>query len=142
MILRRNSNKEYFKKQKYKFQAKHGTTFGMSHRGAPSHTVDHTSAQNVLSFNCKTKGRCSTAQIAIARKKWSTITFARIRDRGSFDQNSLDQNCLFSVDRNFHNQLTKIFDAFQLIEKFDQLPKKNWRILAVDQNFNNGIVSF
>ena len=56
-------------------------------------------------------------------------------DRGSFDQNSLDQNCHFSVDQNFHNQLTKIFDAFQLIEKFDQLPKKNGRILAVDRKF-------
>ena len=36
--------------------------------------------------------------------------------RGSFDRNSLDQNCHFSVDRNFHNQLTKIFDDFQLIK--------------------------
>ena len=48
-------------------------------------------------------------------------------DRGSFDQKSLDQNCHFSVDQNFHNQLTKIFDAFQLIEtfnnEFDQTPK-------------------
>jgi hypothetical protein len=32
----------------------------------------------------------------------------------------------FSVDRNFHNQLTEIFDAFQLIEKFDQVPKNNF----------------
>jgi hypothetical protein len=63
-------------------------------------------------------------------------------DRGPFDQKSVDQNCVFSVDRNFHNQLTKILDAFQLIEKSDQLPKKNLRILAVDQNFNNGILSF
>jgi hypothetical protein len=63
-------------------------------------------------------------------------------DRGSFDQKSVDRNFHFSVDRNFHNQLTKILNAFQLIEKFDQLPKKNWRILAVDQNFNNGILSF
>ena len=37
-------------------------------------------------------------------------------DRGSFDRNSVDRNCVLSVDRNFHNQLTKIFDAFQLIE--------------------------
>jgi len=80
VILRRNSNKEYLKKQKYKFQAKHGTTFGMSHRGAPSHTVDHTSAQNVLSFNCKTKGRCSTAQIAIAQKNWPTQKCQRQAD--------------------------------------------------------------
>jgi hypothetical protein len=56
-------------------------------------------------------------------------------DRGLFDRNSLDQNCHFSVDRNFHNQLTKIFDPFQLIEKFDQLPKKNGQILAVDRKF-------
>ena len=50
-----------------------------------------------------------------------------IFDRGSFDQNSLDRNCHFSVDQNFHNQLTEIFDAFQLIEpfnnEFDQTPK-------------------
>jgi hypothetical protein len=50
-----------------------------------------------------------------------------ISDRGLFDQNSLDRNCHFSVDRNFHNQLTEIFDAFQLIEtfnnEFDQMPK-------------------
>ncbi len=65
-----------------------------------------------------------------------------IEDRGPFDQKSVDRNCVFSVDRNFHNQLTKILDAFQLIKKFDQLPKKNLRILAVDQNFNNGILSF
>ncbi len=47
-------------------------------------------------------------------------------DRGSFDQKSLDQNCVFSVDRNLHNQLTEILDAFQLIEsfnnEFDQMP--------------------
>ncbi len=30
----------------------------------------------------------------------------------------------------------------QLIEKFDQLPKKNLWILAVDQNFNNVILSY
>jgi hypothetical protein len=30
-------------------------------------------------------------------------------DRGSFDRNSVDQNCVLSVDRNFHNQLTKFF---------------------------------
>jgi hypothetical protein len=53
-------------------------------------------------------------------------------DRGLFDQNSLDQNCLFSVDRNFHNQLTEFFDTFQLIKKFDQLPKSVGSSLAVD----------
>jgi hypothetical protein len=46
-------------------------------------------------------------------------------DRGSFDRKSVDRNCVLSVDQNFHNQLTEIFDTFQLIEKFDQLPKKN-----------------
>ena len=30
--------------------------------------------------------------------------------------NSLDQNCVFSVDRKFHNQLTKFFETFQLIK--------------------------
>jgi hypothetical protein len=55
-------------------------------------------------------------------------------DKGSFDQNSLDRNCVLSVDQNFDNQLTEFLDAFQLIETFnndfrrltklfDQLPK-------------------
>jgi hypothetical protein len=48
-------------------------------------------------------------------------------DRGSFDQNSVDRNCVLSVDQNFHNHLTKFFDAFQLIESsnndFGQMPK-------------------
>ena len=48
----------------------------------------------------------------------------------------------FSVDRKFHNQLTKFFETFHLIKKFDQLPKKNLRILAVDRNFNNVILSY
>ncbi len=56
-------------------------------------------------------------------------------DRGSFDRKSVYRNCHFSVDQNFHNQLTEIFDAFQLIEKFDQVPKNNLQILAVDQKF-------
>jgi hypothetical protein len=56
-------------------------------------------------------------------------------DRVLFDQNSLDQNCVFSVDRNFHNQLIKFFETSQLIEKFDQVPKNNLRILAVDRKF-------
>ena len=69
---------------------------------------------------------------------WHYVAFCNtllFKDRGSFDQNSVDRYCVLSVDWNFHNQLTKIFDTFQLIEKFDQLPKKNWRILAVDRNF-------
>ena len=40
-----------------------------------------------------------------------------LKDRGSFDRKSLDRNCHFSVDRNFHNQLTEIFDTFQLIKR-------------------------
>ncbi len=46
--------------------------------------------------------------------------------RGSFDQKSVDRNCVLSVDRNcvlsvdqnFHNQLTEFFDTFQLIKTF------------------------
>ncbi len=49
------------------------------------------------------------------------------KDRGSFDRNSLDRNCVLSVDQNFHNQLTEIFETFHLIEilnnEFDQTPK-------------------
>ncbi len=48
-------------------------------------------------------------------------------DKGSFDQNSLDRNCVLSLDQNFDNQLTKFLDAFQLIETFNndfgQTPK-------------------
>jgi hypothetical protein len=57
------------------------------------------------------------------------------QDRGSFDQNSLDGTCLFSVDQNFHNQLTEFFETFQLIKKFNQLSKSVGSFLAVDQNF-------
>jgi len=58
-----------------------------------------------------------------------------VSDRGPFDRKSVDQNCVFSVDQNFHNQLTKILDAFQLIKKFDQVKKSVSSFLAVDQNF-------
>jgi hypothetical protein len=55
------------------------------------------------------------------------IAAADLLDRGSFDQNSLDRNCVLSLDRNFDNQLTKFLDAFQLIETFNndfgQTPK-------------------
>jgi hypothetical protein len=48
-------------------------------------------------------------------------------DRGLFDRNSVDQNCVLSLDQNFNNQLTEFFDAFQLIEicnnDFGQTPK-------------------
>ncbi len=53
-------------------------------------------------------------------------------DRGPFDRKSVDQNCVFSVDQNFHYQLTEILDGL-----VDQLTKKNGRILAVDRNFLN-----
>jgi hypothetical protein len=39
----------------------------------------------------------------------STFKLHHLEDRGSFDRNSLDQNCVLLVDRNFHNQLTKFF---------------------------------
>jgi hypothetical protein len=55
------------------------------------------------------------------------ITITRFLDRGSFDRNSLDRNCVLSVDQNFDNQLTEFLDAFQLIETFNndfgQTPK-------------------
>jgi hypothetical protein len=48
-------------------------------------------------------------------------------DRGSFDRNSVDRNCVLSVDQNFTNQLTEFLDAFQLIKSFNndfgQTPK-------------------
>ncbi len=57
------------------------------------------------------------------------------KDRGLLNWTSLDQNCLFSVDQKFHFQLIKFFETFHLIKKFDQVPKKSLRILAVDQKF-------
>ena len=53
----------------------------------------------------------------------------RFDDRGLFDRKSVDRNCHFSVDQNFHNQLTKIFDTFQLTELFFPnltLPNLTW----------------
>ena len=48
-------------------------------------------------------------------------------DRGSVDQNSVDRNCVLSLDRNFENHLTEFLDGFQLIESFNndfgQTPK-------------------
>ena len=53
-------------------------------------------------------------------------------ERGSVDQISLDQNCHFSLDQKFPFHLIKFFEAFHLIESFnnafDQTPKK----LSVD----------
>jgi hypothetical protein len=57
-------------------------------------------------------GKCLNFKSALKRQ---------IIDRGSFDRKSVDRNCHFSVDQKFHNQLTKILDAFQLIKKFDQV---------------------
>ena len=67
-------------------------------------------------------------------------------DRGSVDQNSVDRNCVLSLDQNFVNHLTKfhltesVDQNFKITQNdinksFDQLTKKNWRILAVDQKF-------
>ena len=54
-------------------------------------------------------------------------------DRGPFDQKSVDQNCHFSVDQNFHNQLTKIFDTFQLIDTFNNDFGQTPKFKAFDQ---------
>ena len=68
-----------------------------------------------------------------------TLRITQIYDRVPFDRKSVDQNCVFSVDQNFHNQLTKILDGFQLIETFNndfgQLPKSISSFLAVDRKF-------
>ena len=53
----------------------------------------------------------------------------------SLDQISVYQNCVLSLDQNYVNHLIEFFDTFHLIELFDQLIKKNGRILAVDRNF-------
>ncbi len=59
----------------------------------------------------------------------------RILDRGSVDRNSLDRNCVLSLDRNDVNHLTEFLDGFQLIESFNndfgQTPKK----LSLDRKF-------
>ncbi len=47
--------------------------------------------------------------------------------RGSVDRNSVDRNCVLSLDQNFENHLTEFLDSFQLIESFNndfgQTPK-------------------
>jgi hypothetical protein len=78
---------------------------------------------------------------ALPQKKF-LCCYDKFKTGGRLTENQLIKIVFFSVDQNFHNQLTEILDAFQLIKKFHQLPKKNWRILAVDWNFNNGILSF
>ena len=67
----------------------------------------------------------------------------QINGNRSFDRISLDQNCLFSVDQKFHFQLIEFFETFQLIEKFDQVPKKNLQILETIHRYSlhlNGIL--
>ena len=39
------------------------------------------------------------------------------KDRGSFDRNSLDRNCVLSLDQNYVNHLTK----FHLTESVDRI---------------------
>jgi hypothetical protein len=55
-----------------------------------------------------------------------------LKGKQSLDRISVDQNCVLSLDQNYVNHLIEFFDTFHLIELFDQLIKKNWRILAVD----------
>ncbi len=60
---------------------------------------------------------------------WNMVIYGKAQnDRGSVDRISID---IFT----WSNFLIKRLKIIQLIEKFDQLPKKNGRILAVDQNF-------
>ena len=61
--------------------------------------------------------------------------FWQSNGKRSLDRISVDRNCVLSLDQNYVYHLTEFCDTFHLIELFDQLIKKNWRILAVDQNF-------
>jgi hypothetical protein len=65
-------------------------------------------------------------------------------DRGSSDQISLDQNCLFSVDQKFHFQLIEFFETFQLIETFINdlinCQKRTYGFWQLLQSSNNGIL--
>ncbi len=55
----------------------------------------------------------------------------------SLDRNSLDRNCVISVDQNFHNQLTEFFETFQLIKKFNQRSvDRKFKITQNDINKN------
>jgi hypothetical protein len=55
-----------------------------------------------------------------------TLAMTIIEDRGSVDRNSVDQNCVLSLDRNFVNHLTE----FYLTESVDQ----NFKITQNDIN--------
>ncbi len=58
-----------------------------------------------------------------------------VAGKRSLDRISVDRNCVLSLDQNYVNHLTEFFDTFHLIELFDQLPKNNLHILAVDRKF-------
>jgi hypothetical protein len=69
------------------------------------------------------------------------------RERGPFDRISLHRNCVLSLDQNFNNQLTKFFDAFQLIEICNNdfsINCQNPSVLfsQLIESSNNGILSF
>jgi hypothetical protein len=74
------------------------------------------------------------------------LKFECFDEKWSLDQNSVDRNCVLSLDRNFVNHLTEfhltesVDQNFKITQNdinksFDQLTKKNWRILAVDRKF-------
>ncbi len=58
-----------------------------------------------------------------------------MRTGGRLTKIHLIKIVFFSVNQNFHNQLIKFFETFQLIEKFDQVPKFASYFLSVDQKF-------
>ena len=73
-------------------------------------------------------------------------TESKLKGKWSLDWNSVDRNCVLSLDQNFINHLTEfhltesVDQNFKITQNdinksFDQLTKKNWRILAVDRKF-------
>jgi len=62
-----------------------------------------------------------------------TVNVIILNDRGSFDQNSLDQNCVLSLDQNFENHLTEFLDGFQLIKRFNNDFGQTPKFKAFDQ---------
>jgi hypothetical protein len=71
-------------------------------------------------------GVCILASPFYEQKKY-LLCLQQSRTGGRLTDNQLIKIVFFSVDQNFHNQLTEILDAFQLIEsfnnEFDQTPK-------------------
>jgi hypothetical protein len=65
-----------------------------------------------------TSFRCVSHDRKNEKVEYYCVNKKKHKDRGSFDRNSLDRNCDLSVDRNFYNQLTEIFDTFHLTELF------------------------